>query len=117
MTADHISQAVKVAVAALNYLVQKGILIDHVDMHLLISGGTTVLALSGFTDMQIQKMGWWKGATLKEYVQDELVCFSAGMLLTMKNQFGFLNVAGMAFHDVMDMAIEAEYNTLINIKK
>jgi hypothetical protein len=74
------------------------------------------VALSGFTDMQIQKMGWWKGATFKKYVQDELACFSAGMLLAMKWQFSFLNVAGMAFHDVTDMAIAAEYNALITVR-
>jgi hypothetical protein len=86
------------------------------DTHLLRSGGATAQALSGFTDMQIQKMGCWKGTIFKEYVQDELACFSAGMLLAMKQQFGFLNVAGMAFHDMMDMAIKAEYKTLIMVR-
>ncbi len=113
VTAEHISQALKVAVAALNYPEQTGIPIDCVDMHSLRSGGANALALSGFTDMQIQKMVRWKGATFKEYMQDELACFSAGMLLTMKRQFGFLNVASTAFYNVMDMAIVAEYNTSI----
>ncbi len=81
MTAEHISQALKVAVATLNYPAQKGIPIDHVDTHSLRSGGANVLALSGFTDMQIQKMGWWQGATFKEYVQDELAFFPQGCQL------------------------------------
>jgi hypothetical protein len=89
MTADHTSQALKVAAAALNYPAQKGIPIDCVDKHSLRSGDANALALSSLTDMQIQKMGRWKGATFKEYVQDELACFSAGMLLAIKWQFGF----------------------------
>jgi hypothetical protein len=116
VTAEHISQALKVAAVALNYPMQKGIPIDHVDTHLLRSGDANALALSGTTDMQIQKMGGWKGATFQEYMQDELMCFSAGMLLAMKRQFGFLNVAGMAFHDVTDMAIAAEYNTSLMVR-
>ncbi len=63
MTAEHISQALKVAVEALDYLAQKGIPIDCVDMLLLGSGGANALALSNFTDMQIQKMEWWNGVT------------------------------------------------------
>ncbi len=116
VTAEHISRALTVAAAALNYSVQKGIPIDCVDMLLLSSGGANALALRGFTDMQIQKKGQWKGATFKEYVQDELACFSAGMLLAMKWRFGLLDVAGTGFHDVTDMAIVAEYNTSILVR-
>jgi hypothetical protein len=85
-------------------------------MHLLRTGGANALALSSFTDTQIQKMGQWKGATFKEYVQEELACFSAGMLLAIKWQFGILNVSGTAFHNVTDMAIVAENNTLITVR-
>ncbi len=116
MTAEHISRALKVAAAALDYLVQKGIPIDCVDTHLFRSGGANALALSSFTDLQIQKMGWWKGVTFKEYVKDKLACFSTGMSLALKWKFGFLNVAGKAFHNVLDMAIMAEYNTLIVVR-
>jgi hypothetical protein len=80
------------------------------------SGGANALALSGFTDMQIQKTGRWKGAKFKEYVQDKLACFSAEMLIAMKWQFCFLNVANMAFHNVTDMTITAEYNTSITVR-
>jgi hypothetical protein len=52
-----------------------------VDTHSLRSGGANVLALSGFTDMQIQKMGRWQGATFKEYVQDELTFSPQGCQL------------------------------------
>ncbi len=116
VTADPISQAVKVAAAALDYPAKKGIPIDCMYTHSLRSGGANALALSGFTDMQIQKMGHWKGTTFKEYVQDKLACFSTGMLLTMKRQFGFLNIAGTAIHNITDMVIEAEHNTLITIR-
>jgi hypothetical protein len=86
------------------------------DMHLLRSGGANALALSSFTGMQIKKMGWWKGETFKEYLRDDLACFSAGMLLAMKRQFGFLNVAGTAFHNLTHMAIVAEHNTSITVR-
>ncbi len=42
------------------------------------------MALSGYSDTQIQKMGRWKGATFKEYIREELECYSAGMSLHMK---------------------------------
>jgi hypothetical protein len=114
VTAEHISQALKVAVATLNYPAQKGIPIDHVDTHSLRSGGANVLALSGFTDMQIQKMVRWKGATFKEYMQDELACFSAGMLTSMKRKFDFVNIAGNAFNTITDALIDREYDTNVS---
>jgi hypothetical protein len=57
--------------------------------------------------------------TFKEYVQGKLTCFSSGVLLAMKSQFSFLNIAGigMAFHNITDMAIEVEYNTLVTVRK
>jgi hypothetical protein len=115
VTAENISQALKVAVAALNYHSQKGIPIDCVNTHLLQCGGANALALSRFTDTQIQKMGQWKGETLKEYKWDELKCFFTGMFLAMKTHFGFLNVAGTAFHEVTDLVIKAEYNRTITV--
>ena len=51
-----------------------GIPIDRVDTHSLRSGGANALALSGYSDTQIQKMGRWKGATFKEYIREELAC-------------------------------------------
>jgi len=41
---------------------------ERVDTHSLRSGGANALALAGYTETQIQKMGRWKGATFKEYI-------------------------------------------------
>jgi hypothetical protein len=101
------------AVAALNYPSLKGIPIDRIDMHSLRSGGANALALSGYSNMQIQKMGRWKGATFKEYVREELACFSTGMSTAMKAIFGSVNVTRSAFHDITSLAIASDYNTTI----
>ena len=70
------------------------------------------LALAGYSDTQIQKMGRWRGATFKEYIlRNELACFSSGMSRDMKQKFGFVNVSGNAFSDITDACINAEYST------
>jgi hypothetical protein len=50
--------------------------------------------------METQKMGWWCGATFKEYIREELACFSEGMSTKMKQQFHYMNVAENAFRDI-----------------
>ena len=102
VTSGHISSALK-------YPTIKGIPIDRVNTHLLQSGGANALALASYSDTQIQKMGRWRGATFKEYVQNELVCFSSGMSRDMKQKFGFVNVSGNAFSDITDACVNAEY--------
>jgi hypothetical protein len=84
-------------------------------MLLLCSGGANALALSGYSDMRIQKMGRRKGTMFKEYVREELACFSTGMSTAMKAKFGFVNVTGSAFHDITSLAIASDYNTTIAI--
>jgi hypothetical protein len=101
------------AATALNYPSLKEIPIDRIDTHSLRSGGANALALSGYSDMQIQKMGRWKGAMFKEHVREELACFSTGMSTAMKAKFGFVNVTGNAFHDITSLVISSEYNTTI----
>jgi hypothetical protein len=54
-------------------------------------------------------MGRWHGATFKEYVRNELACFSSGMSRDMKTKFGFVNVSGNAFSDITDACIIADY--------
>jgi hypothetical protein len=100
VTGENISAAVKRAAAALSYPTYNGIPIDRVDTHLLRIGGACALALSGYSDMQIQKMGDWRGETFKEYVREELHCFLDGMVKDMKQCFHFVNVTGHAFHDI-----------------
>jgi hypothetical protein len=111
VTSDHVSGALKTAATALEYPILKGIPIKRINNHSLRSGGANALALSGYSDMQIQKMGRWRGATFKEYVQNELACFSTGMSRDMQKKFGFVNIAGNAFSDITDVCMNAEYST------
>ena len=100
VTAEDVSRALKGAARALHYPTTKGIPIDRINTHSLRSGGANALALSGYTDTQIQKMGRWRGATFKEYIREELAVYSENMSRDMRTQFGFVNIAGNAFHDV-----------------
>jgi hypothetical protein len=65
--------------------------------------------LAGFSDTQIQKIGWWRGATFKEYVREELALFSKGMSTKMKQQFHFVNVAGNSMYDITESVIASDY--------
>jgi hypothetical protein len=97
------------AAEALEYPTIKGIPIERVNFHSLRSGGANALALAGYSDTQIQKMGRWRGATFKEYVRNELACLLSGMSRDMKQKFGFVNVSGNAFSDITTMCVNAEY--------
>jgi hypothetical protein len=55
-------------------------------------------------------MGRWKGATFKENIREELACYSAGMTTNMKQDFGFVNVSGNAYHEVTAKCIKEDYN-------
>lgn len=102
VTAEHISRAVKLAATALQYLATKGIPVQRINTHSLRSGGVNALALAGYSDTQIQKMGRWRGVTFKEYIREELACYAAGMSTDMRRKFNFVNIAGNAFHDITD---------------
>ncbi len=86
VNANHISAALKLTARALEYPILKGIPIECINTHSLISGGANVLAHAGYSNTQIQKMGRWLGATFKEYVWNELACFSKGMFCDMKKK-------------------------------
>jgi hypothetical protein len=94
------SKGLKMAARLLQYPAMWGILITRINAHSLLSGGANALVLSGYSDNQIQKMGCWKGATFKEYIREELVCYSTGMSTSMKQNFKFVNISGNAYHDV-----------------
>ncbi len=79
-------------------------------MHSLRSGGVNALALSGYSDTQIQKMGHWKGAMFKEYIWEELACYSVGMTTNMKRNSYFVNVSGNVYHDITTKCVEEDYN-------
>jgi hypothetical protein len=54
-------------------------------------------------------MGQLWGAMFKEYIQEELACFSKGMSKSMRKKFDFINVAGNAFNTITDDLIDREY--------
>jgi hypothetical protein len=110
VTRDDISKGLKMAATLLNYPSTQGIPIERVDTHSLRSGGANALALSGYSDTQIQKMGRWKGVTFKEYIREELACYSAGMFSKMKRNFKFVNISGTAYNDVTGKCLEEDYN-------
>ena len=109
VTAEHMTRALKLAASMLQYPTQKGMPIERINTHSLRSGGANALALSGYSDTQIQKMGRWRGATFKEYIRNELACFAAGMTKNMKRSFNFVHIAGNAYHDITDTMLLAEY--------
>ncbi len=57
MCGKGVSKALKVAAAILQYTIARGIPIERIDTHSLRSGGANALALSGYSNTQIQKMG------------------------------------------------------------
>ena len=50
-----------------------------------------------------------QGATSKEYIREELACFTKGMSKSIKTKFDFVNIAGNAFNTIMDDLIYREY--------
>ena len=114
ITNEDVTAALKRAATALDYPIAKGIPIARIDTHSLRSGGANALSLAGFSDTQIQKMGRWRGATFKEYVREELACFSEGMSTKMKQTFHFVNVAGNSMSDITDTIVATDYNVNIS---
>jgi hypothetical protein len=106
---EDVSKALKAAAPVLDYPTAKGISVDHIDTHSLQSGGANTLSVAGYSDTQSQKIGRWRGATFKEYIQEELVCFSEGMLTSMKKKFDFVNIAGNALNTNTDNLIDREH--------
>jgi hypothetical protein len=97
VTEENISRALKSAAMELQYPTNMGIPISRINTHSLRSGGANALALVGYTGTHIQKMGRWCGAKFKEYIREELVCYTRGMSRDMKQKFNFVNIAGNAF--------------------
>jgi hypothetical protein len=109
VTDKNISTALKLAGVALEYPSRRGIPIERIDTHSLRSGGANALALNGYSDREIQKMGRWRSATFKEYIREELSCYSAGMSTNMKRKFNFVNIAGGVYTDVTPTLIDTNY--------
>jgi hypothetical protein len=109
ITNEDVRKILKATATDLEYPAAKGIPIDRINTHSLRSGSANTLSLSGYLDTQIQKMGWWRGVTFKEYIREELACFSEGMSKSMKKKFDFVNIAGNAFNTITDDLIDREY--------
>ena len=109
VTDKDIRSSIKYAAEMLQYPELKGIPVERVDTHSLRSGGANALSLSGYSDREIQKMGRWRSATFKEYIREELACFSKGMSKNMKRKFGFVNIAGGVYHDITTTMVNAPY--------
>ena len=92
VTAEHISTALKLAARALEYPILKGIPIDRINTHSLRSGGANALALSGYSDTQIQKMGRWRSATFLEYIHHQIQAFSKGISKQMNKEIKHFNI-------------------------
>ena len=54
-------------------------------------------------------MGRWRSATFKEYIREELSCYSAGMSSKMKLKFAFVNISGGVYTDVTPTLINTNY--------
>ena len=109
MTDKYIRATLKLAAVALEYP-SRGIPIDRVDTHSLRSGGANALALNGYSDRKIQKMGRWRSATFKEYIQNELHCYAIGMSTNMRRSFNFVNITGGVYHDVTNAITNTPYS-------
>ena len=109
VTDRDVRRELKLAAIALEYPALKGIPIDRIDTHSLRSGGANALALSGYSDREIQKMGRWRSATFKEYIREELNIYAVGMSTNMKRRFNFVNIAGGVYHDVTTATIQQSY--------
>jgi hypothetical protein len=105
-----IRAALKMAAAALEYPLTRGIPVERVDTHSLRIGGANALSLAGYSDRHIQKLGRWRGETFKEYVREQLSNFSEGMSTSMQKTFGFVNVEGGVFHDVTETLLTLPYS-------
>eukprot|EP00984_Skeletonema_dohrnii_P031804 scaffold24801_cov70-Skeletonema_dohrnii-CCMP3373.AAC.1 len=109
VTDQHIRDAVKRAATVLMYPTTRGTPISLINTHSLRIGGACALALAGYSDTQIQKMGRWKGATFKEYVRENLSNYAEGMSKAMKKVHGFVNIDAGAYKDVTALCMEMEY--------
>ena len=116
VTDNDIRGALKWAAVRLNYPTECGIPEELIDTHSLRIGGACALALAGYSETEIQKMGRWRGATFKEYIREQLEGYSKGMSKSMEKVHGFVNIAGGADTDVpvdvTNTVVTMEFNLL-----
>ena len=105
-----IRESVRMAATALDYLNTRGIPLSHINTHSLRIGGACSLALAGYSDTQIMKMGRWRGRTFQEYIRENLSNYSEGMSTKMREVHGFVQIDAGAFTDVTHSCITKDYN-------
>jgi hypothetical protein len=110
-----LSVILKVAAATLDYPTAKDIPINCINTHSLRSGSVNALSLAGYSDTQIQKMGKWRRATFKEYIREELACFSEGLSTSMKKNFDFVNIPGNVFNTITDKLLTRKYKINVSL--
>ena len=69
LNADNMSAELKFVTTTLNYPSLKGIPIDRVDTHSLRLGGSNAILLAGCSNIDIKRIGIWRGETFKEYIR------------------------------------------------
>ena len=72
------------------------------------------MALAGYSDTKIQKMGRWRGATFKEYVRENLSNYAEGMSKAMKKIHGFVNIDAGAYKGVSSLCMDREYDMQVS---
>ena len=93
--------------------------IDRVDTHSLRSGGSNDLSLVGYSNRDKKKMEIWRGETFKDYIREELYCFAEGMSTEMKQDFKFVNIAGEAYIELVNVTrtiVVSDYQTATDEK-
>ena len=70
-----------------------------------VEEGANALALSGYSETAIQKMGQWKGSRFKEYIREELANYTDVTSTATKTKFNFMNIAGNAFRDITETVL------------
>jgi len=115
LTDAEVQTVLKKAAEELNYPQERGIPLERIDTHSLWAGGANAMSLNGYTDRQTQKMGCWRGQTFKEYIREELHCFSKGMSKSMKKLFCFVNVVGRAYHDITSEVMATRPNSTATV--
>ena len=98
-----IREAVKMAARQLDYEGTRGTPISLINTHSLRIGGACALALAGFDDTQICKMGRWKSKAFREYIRENLSNYAEGMSKAMKKCHHFVNIDSGTYTDVSEI--------------
>ena len=104
-----IREAIKTAATECDYPGTRGMPIKLINTHSLRIGGACALALAGYSDTQIQKMGRWRGETFKEYVRENLSNYAEGMSKAMMKKHYFVNIDSGTYTDVSSICESTEY--------